>query len=70
MEISNLGFAAFLRLRNHPLVENPSRDDKKMIFKFDLTEDEYKELYRVYVNSEFSSFDRIITHLKKMLPRY
>lgn len=70
MEISNLGFAAFLILRNHPLVENPSRDDKKMIFKFNLTEDEYKELYRIYINSELSSFDRIITHLKKLLPRY
>lgn len=69
--ITNLGFAAFLMLKNYKLVESPSRDeDGKFLFKFEIEEEDNKILLHEYSTGDFAKFDSCLVNLKRMLPRY
>lgn len=69
-ETANLGYAAFLILKNYKLIEPATICDKKFSLKFDIDETTDRQLFKEYTNSDHSKFDAIIVNLKKSLPRY
>lgn len=70
-EITNLGFAAFLMMRQYKLIESPTIDkDKRFIFKFEIEDNICKKLFYEYSTGDFAKFDSCIVNLKRMLPRY
>ena len=67
--ITNLGFAAYLIMMGHKLVDAPYRDERnQFIFKINIEESQIKELFYRYSQSKFSKFDSIVISLKRMLP--
>ena len=67
--ITNLGFAAYLIMIGHKLVDAPYRDERnQFIFKINIEESQIKELFYRYSQSKFSKFDSIVISLKRMLP--
>ena len=67
--ITNLGFAAYLIMTGHKLIDTPYRDDKnQFIFKIDVDQSQIKDLFYQYSTSKFNKFDSIVVSLKRMLP--
>jgi hypothetical protein len=68
LKISNLGFAAFLMLKEKRLLATPTKDTNgKFEFYFDIAQDNYDALLHEYATSDFSKFDNNLINLKKML---
>jgi hypothetical protein len=68
LKISNLGFAAYLMLKNKKLLAAPTKESTgKFEFYFNLSQDEYDSFLHEYATSDFSKFDNNLINLKKML---
>lgn len=69
LKISNLGFAAFLMLREKKLLATPTKEanNGKFEFYFNLSQDEHDTLLHEYVTGDFCKFDNNLINLKKML---
>jgi hypothetical protein len=68
LKISNLGFAAFLMLRDKKLISSPTKElGGKFEFYFDIQKTEYDKLLFDYTISDFAKFDNNLINLKKML---
>lgn len=69
LKISNLGFAAYLMLKDKRLLSAPTKeaDSGKFEFYFNITKDEYDILLHEYAIGDFSKFDNNLINLKKML---
>jgi hypothetical protein len=71
MRVSNLGYAAYLMLKDYKLLDTPTRtEDGKFNFNFEIDEELNKKLLHKYSISDFSKFDNYLVTLKRMLPRY
>lgn len=68
---SNLGFAAFLMLKNYKILKPPEREESgRFAFFFDVQKEQLETLYFEYSTGEFQKYDNCSVTLKKMIPRY
>jgi hypothetical protein len=62
----DLGFAAYLKLRNFALM-SASKDNGLFVFEFSDPEEGAADLRLEYINSEFAKFDSEVKGLKKLI---
>jgi hypothetical protein len=69
LKISNLGFAAFLMLKEKKLLAAPTKEvgNGKFEFYFNISQDDHDILLHEHATSDFSKFDNNLINLKKML---
>lgn len=69
--VSNLGLAAYLRMRGYKLSGNPTREvDGRFSFVFIISAEMLEKLNYEYLNGNYAKYDNALVSLKKMLPRY
>lgn len=67
---SNLGFAAFLMLKDYKIVKPPEKESGgRFAFFFDISKESLEALWFEYTTSSYQRFDHALVTLKKMLPR-
>ena len=71
MLVNNLGFAAYLLLKDYKLLSNPELDplSNRFLFNFEIEDEKCKSLLYEYSISDFAKFDGFVLNLKRMLPR-